>query len=257
MTIHRDLLDGEMGTPPPSTVDVDAIIVRQRLQTRLRQAGLIGAVGAMTLAIVLVLTVLRPGGAPPSEVGGPPAPASPTQSLTPRQQEAARLTDALTHRLTQLLPDAEFLPPEWAAFAEKPPTEPLVFVDQGAYFYAAARIQDSAGIGVITVSVGKEDTQFRSERECSQDPPPQDMNVDCDVVPGPDGAQIETVNNSSKVSDYEFFAAEIIRADDYAVRVMVTNQSDEAQETFRPTPPLTFEQTLALAQSSELATVIP
>jgi hypothetical protein len=238
-------------------VDVDAIIVRQRRQTRLRQAGLIGVVGALTLAIALVLTVLRPGGASPSEVGGPPAPASPTASLTPQQQEAARLTDALTHLLTQALPAAESLPPEWAAFTAKPPTEPLVFVDQGAYFYAAARVRDSAGIGVITVSVGKEDTQFRSERQCSQDPPPQDMNVDCDVIPGPDGAEIETVNNSSKFSDYEFFAAEIIRTDGYAVRVLVTNQSDEAQETFRPTPPLTFEQTLTLAQSSELATTVP
>jgi hypothetical protein len=250
MTINQDLLDGEMGTPPPSTVNVDAVIARQRRWTRLRQAGLIGSVSLMTLAVALVLTTFRGSGDPNL---APPG-AEPTPTLSAREQEAARLSEALRQLLTQALPGAEFLDPEPDAYAEHPPEQALVFVDQGSYFLAGAQIRDADGISNLTVAVGKEDTQFRNERACSTDPAPLDMNVNCEVVPGPDGAMTETISNSSKFDGYKFHAAEIIRADDNAVHVIITNRS--GQDVYRPEPHLTFQQTIALAQAPELATTL-
>jgi hypothetical protein len=250
MTIHQKLLDGELGTPPPSTVDVDAIIARQRLWARVRQAGLIGGVGVMTLAIALVLTTFRDSGDPNL---APPG-ANTTPTLSPREQEEARLSAALWQLLTEALPGAEFLDPEPDSFAENPPSEALVFVDQGTYFLAAAQIRDAEGISTITVAVGKEETQFRSERACSTDPAPGDMNVNCEVVPGPDGAITETISNSSKFGGYKFHAAEIIRPDENAVHVIIANRSGE--DVYRPEPHLTLQQTIALAQAPELATTL-
>jgi hypothetical protein len=238
-----------MGTPPPSTVNVDAVIARQRRWGRLRQAGLVGGVSLMTLAIALVLTTLRGSGDPNL---APPG-ASPSPTLPSREQEAARLTDALRQLLTTALPGAQFVAPE---STENPPPEALVFVDQGTYFLATAWIKDPTGYSTITVAVGKEETQFRSERACSSDPAPMDMNVNCEVVPGPDGPT-ETISNSSKFDGYKFHAAEIIRADDNAVHVVIMNRTDEQPDVFRPTPHLTLEQTIALAQAPELATTLP
>jgi hypothetical protein len=160
--------------------------------------------------------------------------------------------------LTELLPGSEFLPPEPDSLVEVTPPEPLVFMDLETYFYTAAQIRDSAGIGAISVSVGKEDTQFRSDRACLSDPAPLDMRVNCDVRHGADGSITEVVNNSSKYTDLQFFAAEIIRPDGNAVSVRITNRSgQDPNEVFRPTPPLTFDQTVALAQSPDLATTLP
>jgi hypothetical protein len=254
MTTNQDLLDGEMGTPPPSTVDVDSIIVRQRRAGRLRQAGLIASVGVMTLAVALVLVALRPGGQS-GQVGGPP---SPTPSLSPREQEAARLTETLKQLLAQVLPGAEFLAPVPDDFAEISPTEPLVFVDEGDYFLAAAEIRDAEGVGTIRVTVGKEDTQLRREGKCLSDPPPGDMNVDC-RTPDPlaDGSKLMTSNNSSKFTGYKVYMAEILRPDDNSVAIVISNNSGPNRDVDRPTPPLTFDQTVVLAQSPELATTLP
>jgi hypothetical protein len=253
MTTNQDLVDGEMGTPPPSTVDVDAIIVRQRRAGRLRRAGLAASVGAMTLAVALVLIALRPGG-PSGQVGGPP---SPTPSLSPREQEAARLTATLQQLLTQALPGAEFLAPGPDDFAKTSPTEPLVFVDEGDYFLAAAQIRDADGIGAIRVTVGKEDTLLRREGDCGSDPPPQDMTIVCEVAPLADGSKLMTRNNSSKYTDYIFFGGEILRPDGNAVAVVIRNNGDPNSEVYRATPHLTLDQTVALAQSPELATTLP
>jgi hypothetical protein len=84
------------------------------------------------------------------------------------------------------------------------------------------------------------------------------MRVNCDVQTGADGSVTEVINNSSKYTGLKVFAAEIIRPDDNAVHIIVTNRSGEGQqEVFRPTPPLTFDQTVDLAQSPQLATTLP
>jgi len=254
MIANQDLLDGEMGTPPPSTVDIDRVIVRQRRRVVLRQAGLFGSVGAMTLAIGLVLIVLRGAGGDPNQIGNPGPPA--TTPPTPRAAEASRLTAELTRLLTAALPGAEFLPPEPGSGEPVEPTEALVFVDEETYFLAAARIRDAKGTGTITVTVGKEDTQFRSERACSTDPAPQDMRVNCEVRPGVDGAKTEVVDNSSKYSDYAFHRAQIIRADGNGVSVTISNATQN-QEVIRPGVQLTVEQTVTLAEAPELATTLP
>src|SRR6185503_19390787 len=129
----------------------------------------------------------------------------------------------------------------------------LVFVDEGTYFYAAAIIRDAEGKSTFSVSVGKEDTQFRNERECFSDPAPLDMRVHCEVRPGANGAKTEVINNSSKFTDMQVLAAEIIRADDNGVNVSMTNMTgnQDPDMIFRPKPHLTIAQVVTLAQEPD------
>jgi len=96
-------LDAEIGEPPRSTVDVDAVVARERLLRRLRLAGAAAAASmavaglvAGTLALVGVAgpAGTSTGGAPPSGSPGlpigtpkgahcPPPPPSPSQSPSP------------------------------------------------------------------------------------------------------------------------------------------------------------------------------
>jgi len=74
-------LDAEIGEPPRSTVDVDAVIARERLLRRLRLAGVAGAasmaVAGLVAGTVALVGVAGPaststGGAPPSGSPGLP-----------------------------------------------------------------------------------------------------------------------------------------------------------------------------------------
>src|SRR5512139_2730007 len=110
MTTNRDLLNREIGTPPPSTIDIDALIVRQRRYVRLRQAGIGLSTAAMTLAVAAVLVLVPRAGVTP---GSPDVAGSPTKTAIqplpdPRKAEAARLTSALEGLIRQAMPDATF-----------------------------------------------------------------------------------------------------------------------------------------------------
>jgi hypothetical protein len=63
MTDLRTQLDAALGDPPRSTVDVDAIVRRQRRLGRLRVAGAGGATAAVLAGVVVAATAL-PGPAP-------------------------------------------------------------------------------------------------------------------------------------------------------------------------------------------------
>ena len=124
--MYRDLLDSAMGTAPPSTVDVDEVIGRQRRLTVLRGWGVAGAAVA-TVAVLTVgaLTVGHPGpGNPRLTVGGPPVSASdratgsPTPAPTvypsllgpeptePPPDAEARLHLAIRHAILAVAPGA-------------------------------------------------------------------------------------------------------------------------------------------------------
>lgn len=258
MTTQRDLLDREIGTPPPSTIDIDALIARQRRHGRLRTAGLSAVVMVMVLTVGAVLVFLRePGGMQwDRNVGASP---SPTAAAKSRPDEAARLTAALRQLVSQLLPGATLAKaPETTP--GQPAGEPLVFVDYGTHFSASAVVTDAAGTGTLTVSVGREDTLFRTERQCMTDPPPLDVDYQCKLVPSIDGVDI--MRSSSGIGDENYlrFYVEIIRADGNAVSVDVTNGvlgNNDPYHGQRPQPLLTLDQAVAFVQETSLATTLP
>jgi hypothetical protein len=269
VTREQDQLDHEMGTPPPSTVDLDEIIVRQRRLVRLRQLGVAGSAVAVAVVFTLVLAMLpRAGDARGTVQAGATHQPSPTASapapLTPRQREAVRLSTVLKRLMTEALPPAQFLPIPAGQFSVIHPTdtvEPsnaLVFLDAGSYFIAGAQIKDSAGTGTIIVSVGKEDTLFRQQRSCGTDPTPLDIRFSCKVVPDPAGAIIRLASTASKYTKYQAFLADMLRADGNGVFITITNSTTTGTDldTYRPSPPLSLSQTRALAEAPDLATTL-
>lgn len=262
MNLHRDLMDREIGTPPPSTLDVDALITRQRRLGHVRQAGLGTLVMAVVVAIGAVLVLLPRSGdlQRDRQVGASPSPSAQPSTAPPslgtRAAEAARLTVALRQLVSQTLPGATLA----KVPASRPglqSADPLVFVDFGTYFSAAAVVTDAQGTGTITVSVGKEDTQFRADGACMSDPAPLDVKYQCEVKPGVGG--INVLRSSSEIGNEHYlrFYLEIIRTDGNAVSVDVSNgviESDKPYRGQRPQPLLTMDLAVALVQEPSLAT---
>ncbi|HZM78890.1 MAG TPA: hypothetical protein VFC19_24440 [Candidatus Limnocylindrales bacterium] len=250
MTTHRDLLDLEIGTPPPSTIDIDSLISRQRRRVRLRQVGFAGVAVAIVLAVGAAFLFLPRGVRMEWDTAVPSEPPS-------RSAEATRLTAALQQLVSQAIPGATLAkaPPP---ISNAQPGDPLVFVDRGSHFEAAAVVTDAAGTGTIRVNVGKEDTQFRSERACMSDPAPLDVKYQCEVIPVPDGAIL--LRSSSEIGEENFhrFYVEIIRVDGNTVSVDVSNGviGDGPYRGQRPQPLLTMDQAIALAQEPSLATTL-
>jgi hypothetical protein len=244
MTRYQDLLDDAIGIPPPSTVDIDAVMSRQRRRVRYQQAGLVASTAAVTLGAAVALAMLplghRSPSVPSTQPASPPAPS--------REQEAARLSTALHELMTQVLPDAQF---QKYGTGGRPAGEPLQFLDEGDHFGASAAIKDSAGTGAIYVSVGKEPSSFRDTHKCDDGPMPLDVQVTCEVQQGPAGAIVMVMSTTEGA--YKRWLVEVIRPDNNSVYVdMGSGTSFEAPQ--RPAPPLTKAQTIALAEDPSLAT---
>jgi hypothetical protein len=258
MTTNRDLLDREIGTPPPSTIDIDALIGRQRRLVRLRQTGIGLSTAAMTLAVGAVLVFVPRAGEAPEKVGASPTKVSIPPAPDPRKAEATRLTEALQSLVEQAFPGATFAKAPVSMPGERP-ADPLKFVDHGTYFSAAAVVTDTAGTGTISISVGKESTQFRMDRECMSGPYPKDVKFQCDVTSGEAGALIEKVTSDIGNSHFRRFYVEIIRADGNAVSIDVSNgviEGDDPYVARRTLPLLTMAQALTMAQEPSLATTL-
>jgi hypothetical protein len=63
MMSNQDLLDDEMGSPP-SAVDIEKVIGRQRRRVRYQRVGAVGVLAASAVAFALVLSSLPHAGAP-------------------------------------------------------------------------------------------------------------------------------------------------------------------------------------------------
>src|SRR5215467_5589151 len=72
MMTNQELLDHEMGSPP-SMVDVEKVIGRQRRRVRYQRVGAAGVLAASAVAFALVLSTLpHTGAAKRPQVGGKP-----------------------------------------------------------------------------------------------------------------------------------------------------------------------------------------
>jgi hypothetical protein len=274
MTRNQDLLDDEMGTPPPSTVDIDTLMARQRRRGRYRMVAIPACVAAATATVVLTVvtlagypdratTAVGSSSRPMPATSGPTAP--PTLPLTQRQREAVRLSQAVQHLMSTALPGAQFQPMPLSDFVSTHPTEApvtptraLEFVDEGDFFLASAEIKDSTGVATITVSVGQEATQFRHDRACPKGPDPRDVRVQCQVVRGADGALVEELGTTSKYTPYKAWLVTVLRSDGNAVIIFVTNETGGGgpDDAFRSGLPLSLSQTRSLAASPDLATTV-
>jgi hypothetical protein len=255
----RDLLDREIGDPPPTSLNIDAIIMRQRRRTWLRQIGLGASVAALAAGSVLLATTLtgadsRSGGAPAG--GGPRVTPHRTfsahsTSSSGRSTEAQRVGTVLAGLMHQALPDAAFSASPILAELGEHKAGPLVFVPgQGDYLIAAAKITDTAGTASLVVRVGKTHDAYVQNRGCIPDPPPLDLKLSCHTTHTSGGALI--VKQTSSRGAYKRDVVEVLRPGGNVVDVELANGA-RGYTAQRPSLNLTLAQLTALAENPELA----
>jgi hypothetical protein len=133
MEEYRTLLDGAVGTPPPSTVDIDRIVVTGRRGERARTAALLAGTATLAAAVLAGAAVLvssaRPApatGSLAAPAGGQPAvttvaPTHASKSRQPSRQPSTSVTNAPGR-----LPSVDGLPdwpvwPTWPVSSDSAP----------------------------------------------------------------------------------------------------------------------------------------
>lgn len=139
---YRHLFDDAMGSSPPSSIDVDAVISGERHRTRLRRTVAATSAAAVVAVIGLIVATLLPGqpasraahqapvrtrpGAPTSTPATTPSTPSPATTATatdpksihtpPAGDQAQQLRADLKNSIVKSIPDARPVPPQpcWA-----------------------------------------------------------------------------------------------------------------------------------------------
>jgi hypothetical protein len=267
---YQEMLDGEIGTVPPSTVDVEWTIRRRRRIRRFQRAG--GAASALVVVGLLAVVALRVAPAGPPRFGAPPdptpsAPSSapvPSPSMTDSEDgpplvdepAAVRLTAALKRAMAARLPQAEFVtnrtrPPEEVAALVFNHRYRLPAPNRGGedYYYATADVKQADGTGSIEVLVGRLGTGlFTVPTACAHEGPLDAKSFQCEPSSGPHEETVVTNEvGFSQTVEYEVFVA---RPDGVGVMIFVRNATlEHSHDDLRsaPTPPLTRTQARELA----------
>jgi hypothetical protein len=247
--MYRTVFDREIGTPPPSSVDVDRVIRRRRRLRKVRTALTVAAAGVTAVALVGVTVTAVGDDRRGERVGGPSA--SPPAGS---DQVPARLEAALRGFLDATLPGAEYQ-------GNRAQFGPLVFEHRTGvedYYFATADITTDGGTGNLAVGVGRRDpVRFDVSATCPEDGPLDARTWSCLPSTGPgDTRMIFEKTTGSKAVQYRVVAN---RADGTTVFVLVTNNSrkgaqaelelDRADST---EPPLNALQARDLALLSSL-----
>jgi hypothetical protein len=91
-------------------------------------------------------------------------------------------------------------------------------------------------------------------RACLSEPPPNDVVVECEVVPAPGGVFIGVLTTT--MGQFKRFVVELIRPGNNSVYIQVSNGAGAPFVAQRPSPILTREQAIALAREPALATTL-
>jgi hypothetical protein len=215
---HQHLFEPVIGVPPPSTLDVDEFIGRQRRAQRRRRIGAIGtgaaAAFAVTVTVLAAVSAVRGGPAPddggasshetpPPTVG---AYVRPTDPAAFHAEFAARMNPAVraavlavrpdvTLEDNDVVPDTEGLEFGHNRPDQAPPTVPETY-------YASADVRDAEGRGMLEIAVGF--TVAEADQVYANGWPSwPEMGLDtvcptdgtetlsaCDASTGPDGSRI-------------------------------------------------------------------
>jgi hypothetical protein len=136
----RQLFDEMIGTPPPSTVDVDGIVRRKTGLRRLRRAA-VGAAAVVTVLAVAGTATLLPHGDRP----GPGVAEGPTGSAAPSGREDPRASAFFEESMRNGLPQ----PLRWLDPAPRIVPPP----DGGAPSSTQARVDVGGRKGTVVVTV--------------------------------------------------------------------------------------------------------
>jgi hypothetical protein len=198
----RELLDRSLGAVPPSTVDVDQIVRRERRMTTARWSG-IGMTAVAALTVTGVLVAAAHGAAPPP-VGAPPPPATTGAAGSDNRFQlialdkvtadgaATRLADALTTATAKASPETTWV-------ADKPGDKGAkviaLFSDndkETPYFYSGGGLTLTDGRqGLLNLYIGR---TLQPNEDFPKKAPPLPLECGsesgCTVRTGPTGEKI-------------------------------------------------------------------
>ncbi|MGR6316569.1 hypothetical protein Q2K19_10210 [Micromonospora soli] len=200
---YRELLDAAIGDPPPTAIDLDQVIKRQRRLIRVRRAGVCGVAAAAVLAVTLGAGLMVDGSARKTGVLPAVSPSPATVVPTdPRMREVdspggRRFQAAVTEALRREAPELRWVvgvqrgdPDVWSKPTQDAPS--LSFYWAGSLrspgfqaFGAAIRGETRGRIG-ISVQRPVKKAEVTSYFRCSDDP----LWQACGVSTGPGGEQV-------------------------------------------------------------------
>ena len=255
--MNQQMLDELIGAPPPSTVDVGAIIVRQRRRQRWRRVAAGGSVAAGVAVAVFLGTGLV--GGPRQENGPPPATASPSVTAAPspsatgfpletgtpagRERTKDRLQEALEAALTEHAPGAKWIymvdvPGE----KRTPDGQPTMWITEDpVYFEGRSGIIAGGRKGGFYLSVRP--TACEIGRGCSPAITCDDISSGCTEGRTPEGlAVVRWVEKPS--GKYVFYHVQVmLRGGSHTLTLQAVNYfGGDASPVSAAAPPLTRSQ---------------
>jgi hypothetical protein len=286
----HDIFDEAIGSSPPSTLDIDAIMTRKRRYAAWKSGATIAAAGGVAAAVIVASVAVHAAGRGPglgTAGGGPgnrpsaagvasqapsPAPLPSRPPETPGQVEQ-RLATTLTGQLTALLPGVQTndLRTKSAGVRVYPTQDNGL----GPGYQAGVRLNNPVGSGTFkAVSAQRHDaptpsptgpvtTRPQPPTSCeqfwagSQTAPAHPDDHQCTASTGPDGqivlAAIDKLD--AQATRYEVV---VLWAHSY-VDVTLENyfegwegEGDPPNQTFLPQPQLTLAQLATLAENPSL-----
>ncbi|MET1072371.1 MAG: hypothetical protein ABWY11_06965 [Umezawaea sp.] len=266
--MDKTLFDEAIGAVPPSTVDVDAIIARQRRAERFRLSAHPWTSAAAGIAVVAIgaAVVLAPGGGSIGAGSGPPGGCG---SLLPTTPPLAEDEAAVSTRLSHVFAAAvEGMVPPMTKFGKTSAADyplgtkhepldfyhafsPIVETDSGCsggedHFAAGASVGGGGVLGNVLVVVGRLGGHATPMAECGSG---SEERLQCERSTRPDGTVVVTTTISGPTG-VRTFCADVTKPDGTGVLVRsanVTTDSKRAAEPEAVAPPFTHEQLVQLA----------
>ncbi|MGH3663929.1 MAG: hypothetical protein ACRDTQ_18995 [Micromonosporaceae bacterium] len=253
----RTQFDDAIGAAPPTSIDLDRLVTRQRKISFARRWGAGGGAAAMLgIAVVGALLFTSPG-VGPSLLPGAGEEQTPTTN---------RLEKALKSSVQRELPDATFLRDMSGARLE-----PFTFDAQGLGLYRSNfDIKDAAGRGEFIFEIGNGilDTPTTCDGEHEGGFPLAEHEVSCEESRGPRGEKVVAIayaESEPAKHDPDAFKAHYVYVTkpngtriSMEVRNLSVNPEDDAgaPEPTASEPPMTLNQMAKVALNPDL-TVAP
>ena len=256
--MNQQILDDLIGAPPPSTVDVDAIIVRQRRRQRVQRLAAGGSAAAgVVLAVVLAFGMAggprRPDGTPPATTPPGPSPsATPvatgfrleTGTKAGRERTLQRLRLALESALAEHAPRAKWIyMPDVPGEKRTPDGRPTMWISENPVFF-----EGRSGISADRVKGGfylrVRPTECQIGLSCSQAVTCDDISSGCSEGRTPGGLAVvrwtETSDTGSGPPYKSYNVQVVLRGGAYTATLESVNVFGGDSSPIRASaPPLT------------------
>jgi hypothetical protein len=271
MDDYQMLLDSAVGTAPPSTVDLDRVVVAGRRGARRRATGMLSGTAVLVTALLLGAVSLtggrlgstgpgQPAGvAPAASSAAPSRPASSgpvaiaertgpaLKSVPDDPQRAIELGISTRVDLARVAPELTAAAVTSAGATSRTVTEKVPdFRYVGADGYRAdAVVTTNTGTGYLHVLVG-----FAHKVRCTSDGVP----VACHPVTGPDGELIYRNTRYGRTGRgvVEEFSVLVQRRDGSEVAISVTRMPGRSDRSGSLGPPLTLDSLVEIALDPRL-----